>query len=550
MRSGLRKLRSARHIAVILLAGGLAATLSACGLFRPDPDAEAAREIGQSLSFESFGGAAFEIVENEIIVTAESEGEAGIFLRASERASGPIIVRFAYHDAAPLNLRLKRGEAHEYFSAESESYFILGKGHASEALFYGAGSLDFRIEIESISACGKRNQVCAAGGKIEQTFGAPGLKGRLLIESYGNAHLEHVGKSSAKVVRNVSNGEFGMSLLLASKGDTQNYVLEFDADNPDQVQLRVKRRGVYRYHSAGRSWARINADTEILFFSGELNKFTIRDFKLLDCDQDEWRCRTAEDFEELLPGDPGDTSISRLLAVTEWVTANSDFALSPSVANRMKITGLTPSQMYFRYYEPNAGAGFCGATAVFLARTLRLQGFEAFSFDFGLKDDNLTHVTTIVPMGADFYLVDATFGGYFVHPGSDQLIDIFEIMDGAPFEFKTLNMGQRDFVLDKSDEARLSRMKYTDILKNCRHSKDYPVVICERPGFGLDAYLSNFETELKKNGLTSSPETLIELMRRNVFGIGDYEETDAMRRFARELDARGIPLDASILRLL
>lgn len=538
------------HLKKIVLAALLAASLAGCGLFKPDPDAEAAREVERLLAFEPFGAAAFEIDENEIVVTAAVEAEAGIFLRASEQAAEPVIVRFAYRDATPLNLRLKRGDAYDYFSAAAETFILLGTGHASEALFYGAGPLDFRIEVEDISACGKDNFVCFADGRIEQTFGGAGLKGRVLIDTYGGARLEDIGKSSAQIVRNASQGEYGLTLTLAQDDEDRNYVLEFEVDKPEQVQLRVERGGQLRYHSATRGWARINADTEILLFSGGVSNFEVRNLKLNDCDKNEWRCKTAEDFAELLPGDAGDTSTGRLLALTEWVTANADFALSPSVANRLEITGLTPSQMYFRYYEPNAGAGYCGATAVFLARTLRLQGFQAFSFDFGLKDDNLTHVTTIVPMGPEFYLVDATFGGYYVHPGSDQLIDIFEIMDGAPFEFKTLNMGQRDFVLDKSDEARLSRMKYADALKNCYNSKDHPVIICERPGFGLDAYLSNFEAELKKNGLTSSPETLIELMRRGVFGIGDYEETDAMRRFARELDARGIPLAASPRRLL
>lgn len=534
----------------VVLVALLAASLAGCGLFRPDPDAEAAREIKRLLTVESFGAATFDLVENEIFVAASGEGEAGIFLRASDLAKEPIIVRFAYRDAAPLNLRLKQGEAYAYHAAAAESFILLGPGHASEALFYGAGPLEFGIEVEDISACGKDNHVCTDTGRIEQTFAGAGLKNRLLVRPYGNARLEHIGRQRAHVVRNGGQGEFGLILTLAPGQTAENYVLDFEADTPEQIQLRVERGGQLRYHSATRAWARINGDTEILLFSGAVGEFEVRDLKLTDCDTGEWRCRTAEDFAELLPGDPEDTSLERLVSLTQWVTVRSDFALSPSVANDMQVTGLTPSQMYYKYYEPSIGAGYCGATAVFLARTLRSQGYEAFSFDFGLKDDNLTHVTTIVSAGSDFYLVDATFGGYFVHPGSDQMIDLFEVLDGAPFEFRTLNMDTRDFILDKADKARFSRMKYADVLRNCNPSKNHPIIVCERPGFGLDAYLSSFDAELKKNGLESSPETLIELMRRGVFNIGDAQDTDAMRRFARELDARGIPMDASPSRLL
>lgn len=281
-----------------------------------------------------------------------------------------------------------------------------------------------------------------------------------------------------------------------------------------------------------------------------MGEFEIRDLKLADCDAHEWRCRTAEDFDELLPGDPQDTSNERLVSLTEWVSRNADYAASESIASSVDVTGLTASQMYYKYYEPSSAGGYCGATAVFLARTLRSQGYETFTIDFGLRDGHLTHVTTIVALGDQYFMMDATFGAYFAVPGTNQPIDLFDVLDGAAYDFRTLDMSGREFIVAKNDKDRLERMKEMSLVDNCKTSKDHPVVVCNRPGFGLEAYLESFSVPLRENNLERSPQTLIELLKRGVFSIGASEDTDAMRRFARELDARGIALDASPRRLL
>lgn len=519
-----------------------AALLPACERPSEDPDAKAARDIQKLVVVEPFGEAALTIDKNIIEADSPTGSEAGFSLRPAKGVRKPVIVEFSYDDPTPLNLRLTNEDGYDYQSASGESRFLLGPDAASEALFYGAGPLDFTIEIASISACNEDNQVCLQNGDVQSTFGSADLKNRVLIDKYSSAQIENVGQRTATIIRGADSGEYGVTFTLAPGQGNKNFVLEFAVDQPEQVQLSVKRGGQLRYHSATRGWARLNADTEALLFTGATGAFRIEDVKLVDCETGDWRCKTIEDFEALLPGDPADTGLGKAIELTEWVTKNADFALSGSVANDMQLTGLTPSQIYYRYYEPSVGGGFCGATAAFLARTLRSQGFQAFTFDFGVKDDNLTHVTTIVSHDGFYYLMDATFGGYFVRPGSNQPLDLFSILDGAPYAFRTLDMGRRDFIVDKSDKDRLARMKYASVLENCRSSPGQDVIVCERPGFGLDAYLESFGNELRDNGLEGGPETLLELMRRGVFNIGDGQDTDAMRTFARQLDARGITL--------
>ena len=208
----------------------------------------------------------------------------------------------------------------------------------------------------------------------------------------------------------------------------------------------------------------------------------------------------------------------------------------------MKITGLTPSQIYFQYYEPNAGGGFCGASAAFLARTLRSQGFDAFTLDFGLREDDLTHVTTIVALEGRFYLVDATFGAYFAKPGTDIPVDVLSVLDGAPYELRRFDMASRDFIFVKQDKKMMSRLRETGVVKDCKPADGGATYACKRPGFGLEAYLTSFDVQLRRNNFESNADTLIAMLRRGVLGIGDTQDSDAMRAFARGLDARGIEL--------
>ncbi|MBI1393466.1 MAG: hypothetical protein GC152_12055 [Alphaproteobacteria bacterium] len=530
--------RFRRRLAAALVV--LSCVVAGCGFLQTDPDLVAAQRLKQDLAVAAYGPSNVETNGNRLHVVSSGGGEAGVLIEPT-RAT-PVIVRFSYRGVQPLNLRLKRGEKFDYFSASSEEFFILGSGEAAEALFYSAGPVDFEVEVEEVSACGKNNYFCLADGKVARTLGGRGLKNRILMSTYNDARFEDIERRGVRVVRTAANGEFGVALKLPPDQADGNFVLEFEVDEPEQVQLRVDRPGVSQYHSSTRAWARLNGLTEVLLFSGTNGTFRVKGLKLIDCQTGDWRCKTEDDFVQLLPGKAADNSVSRLIALTEWVTRNADYAASQSVANEMQITGLTASQIYYRYYEPDIGGGYCGATAVFLARTLRSQGFEAFTVDFGVQSDQLTHVTTIVPFGDEFYMMDATFGGYFAEPGSERPIDIFEVIDGAAYTFRTLSMDGREFIVDQGDKRRLKRMQKLELIMNCKSVKDRDLVACERPGFGLSAYLSNFDEALKRNNLESNPQTLIEMLRRGVFGIGDSEDTDAMQRFARALDARSIAL--------
>lgn len=524
---------------VLPLVSGLL-ILASCSGIKRDPDMQAAEDMQEMLQLAPYGPATFAVSENHIALTSTETVEAGIILTLSDKEKDPVVVRFAYRDEAPLNLRLSRADGYKYFSAIQQDHFILGEGYAEEALFYKAGPFDLGLEIEEIAECGEDNFYCLPQGIAARTFSGKKLKNRLLVQSYNNAALSDIEAKAVTVSRNSSSGEFGATLNLAETSETEDFLLEFDIADAEGVSLRVDRNGQMRYFPADRGWARLNSATQLLFFTGTAGGFELKNMKLVGCLANEWRCRTAEDFDDLLPGTDGDVSATRLLALVEWATVNSDYAASKEVAASMDITGLTPSQIYHQYYEPNLGGGYCGATAVFLAQTLRSQGFDAFTMDFGIVEDDLTHVTTIVAQDGKFYLVDATFGAYFALPGINTPMDLLAVLDGQPYEFRRFAMTGRDFIFHKKDRKMLKRLKEVGTVSDCEPSSRKSLVVCKRPGFGLEAYLENFAVGLNRNELGTGPEALISLLRARVFRLGDIAETDSMRELATELSRRGI----------
>jgi hypothetical protein len=514
--------------------------LASCSGIKRDPDVQAAEEMQEKLLLAPYGPATFAIAENHIALTSMENVDAGIILTLSGKVKDPVVIRFAYRDEAPLNLRLSRADGYSYFSVAQQDHFILGEGYAAEALFYKAGPFDLGLEIEEIAECGEDNFYCLPQGIAARTFSGKKLKNRLLVQSYNNAALSDIEAKAVTVSRNSSSGEFGATLNLAETSETEDFLLEFDIADAEGVSLRVDRNGQMRYFPADRGWARLNPATQLLFFTGTAGGFELKNLKLVGCNADEWRCRTAEDFDDLLPGTDGDVSVTRLLALVEWATVNSDYAASKEVAASMDITGLTPSQMYHQYYEPNVGGGYCGATAVFLAQTLRSQGYDAFTMDFGIAEEDLTHVTTIVAQEGKFYLVDATFGAYFALPGTELPMDLLAVLDGQPYEFRQFDMSGRDFLVHKQDRKVLKRLKEIGAVSNCEPSGRKSFVVCKDPRFGLEAYLESFAEGLKHNGLGTGPEALISLLRAGVFSVGDTEASDSIRQLTSELSRRGI----------
>ena len=490
----------------------------------------------------AFGDAQFSIEGERFTVTSPGQGEAGIEFRPIEGYEGTVFVRFDFSAATPASLRLETSEGFRYSSTETDRHFILGGDFAKAALLYGASPFEMRIELVDTGSCDDPGLVCLRSGALAYTPVKGDAAGKLLFGAMGNSVLEATPKGGLILSSHEVGAEYGAVLTLVPDLSGQRYILEFEVPKNTSALLRSTRNGKQRYFSAQRGWARLWDDAEVVIFDRAAAKFEIRNLKLIPCTEEDWRCKSRADFDSMLPLKTDTRDFDYAVDLLFWATTNSDYALSLQIEKDFLIEGLEAWEIYYKYYRPNVASGYCGGTSEFFAKLLREQGFDAFTWNFGNLSDDLTHVTTVLHFDGRFYLLDATFGAYFVEPETERPLEVSELLSGQAFAIVGEAAETRDFVLMASDLAAIEGRIRRDAIKNCEPLEGSQRMVCKYPSFGLDEYLAMTSPTLVSNGLTSDQTALIEMMKAGTFGIGNMENTDSMKAFARLLVEHGVPM--------
>jgi hypothetical protein len=199
-------------------------------------------------------------------------------------------------------------------------------------------------------------------------------------------------------------------------------------------------------------------------------------------------------------------------------------------------------EIYYKYYNQSLGAGYCGGTAEFFARLLREQGLDAFTWNFGELSDYLTHVTTVVADNGLFYIFDPTFGSVFTDPETGNLLDVAGLLESGSFSAIEAQSETRDFILVSSEAAMIEGRRKRGAIVNCKRIPGTQNEVCKYPGFGIEQYLAMTSDALEANGFSADPFALVEMMKAGTFGIGNMENTDSMKAFARMLVEHGVPM--------
>ena len=377
--------------------------------------------------------------------------------------------------------------------------------------------------------------MCRDDGSIAwRLAGAEGAPA-LLAEAYGPAKLDVISDSEVKATSG-GTGEFGVTLRPELAG-TVPILLQFVLEGAERTLL-VSGPQSKIYGSSTQGWALLGPDESALIYAAGPDALHLTQITLETCSGGNWRCAKDKDLAPDLASTPAD--LNGAIALAQWATREADFGFSTVVSNQVVPGSLSAAQMHAQFYRDDIAGGYCGATAVFLARLLRAKGYDAFSMDFGVPESNLTHVTTIVAMSGKYYLLDATFGGYFAKPGTTQPLDILSILDGAQFDYIDFDAVDRDFIVDQKTYKSRRDPRLREF-KSCEVQAETDFLVCKNPAFGLEQYLTTFSVSLDSEGLPKDTTTLRELLKQGVTGLGDGDDTDSLRAFAQALQTRSIP---------
>jgi hypothetical protein len=282
---------------------------------------------------------------------------------------------------------------------------------------------------------------------------------------------------------------------------------------------------------------------ELLFYSDKPATYRLESAEIEECPN----CRTINDLHKRIVNEVPEvataTGLKKAILLMEWTANKADYTPNPELIPP-DFESWPPEKDTFEFFDQDKGGVFCGGSAVFLRQILRVFGIDAFTVNFGLPNPigdprhDFTHVTVVVPIGAEFYIVDPYFAVTFERNGRP-----LNIKDGIA----AAKAGQLQFV--KTVQHPLERRDIVGVtpeiesLCASRRTASSNVLVCklgQHTQFEVikQLYRRNWETD----GIPLESGGIFKLMTKGFFSVGPSTDPSARDRFIAMLRQEGIPL--------
>ncbi len=462
-------------------------------------------------------------------------GEFGLVLHVDGSNDDRFAVAVTRRSMEPVSARISSVDGSRDLTATQRHFAVRG---GEEILFFSSASQPFELTIDRVLPCDQAGVMCDPHGGVYLPIRSNDVSPTIAVYPFAGSDIELSSEDGHVAVQPPSDWDAEFGVLLRTHEAERPVLATFNRRPMGEVLARFRTAEGFRYLRDQRDYVVLDADDELLLYSRSGHPFRV-EVESRWCDANDWRCRTKSEFVALLPTGTLGRGREYALALLQWASENSDYALTPGLAQQFEPNVGALHEVYFRYFDQNLGGGYCGGTAAFFRRLLDEHEIVAFTWNFGMIANDLTHVTTIVVIDGGFYMLDATLGRYLANPDTGALLDVREYLDGARGEFVPVPMTHRRFVGAVSERSSIAR---SEELVDCQVNDAAFTFSCRRPGFGLESYLTDSYPGLVENGLNPEPDTIRELMRKGLFSIGGSTRSEqAMRDFAHALDERGVP---------
>lgn len=247
-------------------------------------------------------------------------------------------------------------------------------------------------------------------------------------------------------------------------------------------------------------------------------------------------CDTAEELRSLILDEVPELQQAKGLDRAElllgWAANTSDIARDQETLRR-DTESMLPHQVYSKVFAADAGGVFCGGASTYYRSILHLFQIDAFTINFGTLQDNLTHVSVVVPYEGKYYLFDPTFGAVFRR--GEEFVSIQQLLEGDlnGVVFRELSMANRDFLTTdpRPNFCRTAPTKVGKFVKCGIGETSY-----------VEFYLDNWKRRLHDAGIPVGIETIPALMRRGFFSVGPAMDPAETQGFIRLLSRYEIPM--------
>jgi hypothetical protein len=242
-------------------------------------------------------------------------------------------------------------------------------------------------------------------------------------------------------------------------------------------------------------------------------------------------------LREALNNDP----IHAAQLLVDWTANSLHWALTSSLANASttKSENLSAAEIFIGYRTLQT-AGYCGLSATFFDKVLKLFDFSSFIYDFGDLNDSLTHVTVIVPQLIGdkyrYFVVDPTFNLVFRNSTTHEYIDFFQMYHSVAtgnFDHIAVDSAPVDDRLWLADQpVSMAGLAFIG-LANERYAYDFP-------GYSFNSYMASIKSIIGEYGYSEGVRGFVELMANHAFRVGASLDPLARSLFIQELQNQGV----------
>ena len=234
-------------------------------------------------------------------------------------------------------------------------------------------------------------------------------------------------------------------------------------------------------------------------------------------------------------------------ALLNWTANVVNFAMDGNEEATARAHDMGPAEAYQELWSGHAGTG-CGGFADFFAKVLTLFGFEAFTVDIGYSGTLLTHVTTVVVIDREFYVLDPTFNGAYIDTSGD-LVRLERILKKPTpgdkrYAFRTSAIA-RDVFFAAVDEPTANALRSTlgvDIA-DCAPVRDQATGsarhVCRQVPYDAPAALEPWRHRLEELHLPWDGDVIRTLIRHHVISFSASDPA-LRQRFLQALSSHGI----------
>jgi hypothetical protein len=274
---------------------------------------------------------------------------------------------------------------------------------------------------------------------------------------------------------------------------------------------------------------------ELLFYADAPATYDLARLSITPCTA----CRTGDDVRRRIEADipdlAGKSGLDKAIALLRWSANVTDYS-PDSTLTPPDFEAWPVEKALYEFFDADIGAVSCGGMSVFTRNVLRLFGFDAFTINYGVPDTLVTHVSTVVRIDGRFFLLDPTFGAYYVADAAPvDLIAALQMLkqgDATRLEMRELDLSGRDFIRPGPIEHRVC------IRRSVTGAGE---TLCRMAGTSYaEVFRDHGAERWREIGIPFNQHSLVALILRGVFSVGDGTRPGTRTAFLEALREMGI----------